>query len=83
MKSRARVEANALQNARTARVFPASGDDRGLAEYWGWEAAQAMLSVDRNPHGQFVQLDCDHAWRCVKIAWYHALRYRGIKKEQQ
>ena len=72
------VRAGDLQNSPSARVFPPSGDHRALAAYWGWEAAQCMTRIDAG--SEYADLDEAHAWRCAKMAWYHALTYRGVKE---
>lgn len=73
-----RVRVGELKNAPTARVMPGSKDHRGLAEYWGTEAATALRGV---VSGENVQLNSDHAWRCAKIAAYHWTRWRKLNKE--
>lgn len=73
-----RVRAGALQNAPNARMIPAPNNHRGLAEYWGTEAAGCLLRI-ANGTSTNPDLDADHAWRTAKIAHYRWKRYRNIK----
>jgi len=79
--SRARVRKGALQNAPSARGFPAgSSNHEALAAYWGWECARSLTAI-RDATSTNMQLDSEHAWRTGKMAAYHWAKHRGVKSD--